>query len=203
MDSSGNGLDTSEAVRRGLDFLLAEQHDGGQLVWFAGASTMSTAPGLCCARFNAVGLDRMITRRCAGPIAWLMKIQNQDGGWGEDDAGYAVDYVGYKPCESTASQTAWALLGLMAAGEVGSEAVRRGIAYLEASQSADGFWDEVRYTAVGFPRVFYLRYGGYPKFFPLWALARYRNLQKAEQALSSPTACSPSSARIFFCQDFR
>jgi squalene-hopene/tetraprenyl-beta-curcumene cyclase len=176
----GERLETSEAVRRGIAFLLAEQHAEGS--WFGrwGLNYVYGTWSVLCAR-NAVGIDRRhpAVRRA---IAWLKTIQNQDGGWGEDDAGYAVDYTGYKPCESTASQTAWALLGLMAAGEVDSEAVRRGIAYLEASQSADGFWDEVRYTAVGFPRVFYLRYGGYPKFFPLWALARYRNLRKAGQA---------------------
>ena len=67
-------------------------------------------------------------------------------------------------------------LGLMAAGETGHAAVGRGISYLLRTQAEDGFWAEARYTATGFPRVFYLRYHGYPKFFPLWALARYRNL---------------------------
>ena len=71
---------------------------------------------------------------------------------------------------------AWALLGLMATGDVDDPAVERGIKYLQQHQGSDGFWDEARYTATGFPRVFYLRYHGYPKFFPLWALARYRNL---------------------------
>ena len=75
-----------------------------------------------------------------------------------------------------ASQTAWALLGLMATGDVNDPAVARGIEYLQTHQGSDGFWQEARYTATGFPRVFYLRYHGYPKFFPLWALARYRNL---------------------------
>ena len=75
------------------------------------------------------------------------------------------------------SQTAWALLGLMAAGEVGNPAVLRGIEYLKSTQTEKGLWDEARYTATGFPRVFYLRYHGYAKFFPLWALARYRNLK--------------------------
>ena len=69
------------------------------------------------------------------------------------------------------------LLGLMAAGEVDHPAVARGIAYLTKTQNKAGEWDEARYTATGFPRVFYLRYHGYPKFFPLWALARYRNLR--------------------------
>jgi squalene-hopene/tetraprenyl-beta-curcumene cyclase len=68
------------------------------------------------------------------------------------------------------------LLGLMAAGEVGHPAVARGVEYLKGTQTEKGLWDEQRYTATGFPRVFYLRYHGYSKFFPLWALARYRNL---------------------------
>jgi squalene-hopene/tetraprenyl-beta-curcumene cyclase len=110
-------------------------------------------------------------------VAWLVSIQNRDGGWGEDGNSYRLDYRGYEAAPSTASQTAWALLGLMAAGEVDHPAVARGILYLTATQGPDGFWHEERYTATGFPRVFYLRYHGYPKFFPLWALARYRNLK--------------------------
>jgi squalene-hopene/tetraprenyl-beta-curcumene cyclase len=108
--------------------------------------------------------------------AWLIAIQNEDGGWGEHGASYRLDYKGHEAALSTASQTAWALLGLMATGDVADPAVARGIEYLQNKQGSDGFWDEARYTATGFPRVFYLRYHGYPKFFPLWALARYRNL---------------------------
>ena len=108
---------------------------------------------------------------------WLIAIQNEDGGWGEDCESYRLDYKGYEPAPSTASQTGWALLGLMAAGEVDSEAVARGIRYLRKTQSTDGLWPQDHYTGGGFPRVFYLRYHGYPKFFPLWALARYRNLK--------------------------
>ncbi len=76
---------------------------------------------------------------------------------------------------STAFQTAWALLGLMAAGEGDSEAVRRGVAFLIEIQEAGGGWSDPEFTAPGFPRVFYLRYHGYSMIFPLWALARYRN----------------------------
>jgi squalene-hopene/tetraprenyl-beta-curcumene cyclase len=109
---------------------------------------------------------------------WLVAIQNEDGGWGEDGTSYKLDYHGYEQAPSTASQTAWALLGLMAVGETDHPAVARGIAYLKTTQGDDGFWNEPRYTATGFPRVFYLRYHGYSKFFPLWALARYRNLTR-------------------------
>jgi squalene-hopene/tetraprenyl-beta-curcumene cyclase len=125
---------------------------------------------------NAAGMDPAAPeiRRA---VKWLEAIQNADGGWGEDGSSYKLDYRGYERAPSTASQTAWAVLGLLAAGEVGSAAVARGIAYLIEKQGLDGFWAEPRYTATGFPRVFYLRYHGYAKFFPLWALARYRNLQ--------------------------
>ena len=108
---------------------------------------------------------------------WLISIQNSDGGWGEDGTSYKLDYRGHEAAPSTASQTAWALLGLMAAGEIDHPAVERGISYLLRTQGRDGFWSEQLFTATGFPRVFYLRYHGYPKFFPLWALARYRNLK--------------------------
>jgi squalene-hopene/tetraprenyl-beta-curcumene cyclase len=88
-----------------------------------------------------------------------------------------LDYRGYEPAPSTASQTAWALLALMAAGRIDHLSVPRGIEYLLRTQKADGLWDQAHYTGGGFPRVFYLRYHGYPKFFPLWALARYRHLK--------------------------
>jgi squalene-hopene/tetraprenyl-beta-curcumene cyclase len=108
---------------------------------------------------------------------WLVEIQNSDGGWGENCDSYKLDYKGYEPAPSTASQTAWALLGLMAAGQVDHPAVARGVNYLKATQDGDGLWSQAHYTGGGFPRVFYLNYHGYPKFFPLWALARYRNLK--------------------------
>ena len=111
-------------------------------------------------------------------VEWLAAIQNPDGGWGEDGSSYKLDYHGYEAAPSTASQTAWAVLGLIAAGALDHPAIARGIKYLADAQGADGFWDEPRYTAIGFPRVFYLRYHGYPKYFPLWALARYRNLTR-------------------------
>ncbi|GAA0526923.1 squalene-hopene/tetraprenyl-beta-curcumene cyclase [Rhizomicrobium palustre] len=128
------------------------------------------------AGLNAAGIDHshpMIRKA----VDWLVTIQNEDGGWGEDCDSYKLEYKGYEKAPSIASQTAWALLGLMAAGEVDHPAVARGVRWLEANQGADGLWPQEYYTGGGFPRVFYLRYHGYPKFFPLWALARYRNLK--------------------------
>jgi squalene-hopene/tetraprenyl-beta-curcumene cyclase len=109
-------------------------------------------------------------------VAWLLEKQRPDGGWGEDGRSYWPGAPHGEASASTASQTAWALLGLMAGGEVANPAVARGVAYLVATQNPKGEWDEPWYTAVGFPRVFYLRYHGYRAYFPLWALARYRRL---------------------------
>jgi squalene-hopene/tetraprenyl-beta-curcumene cyclase len=128
------------------------------------------------AGLNGAGVDARhpMMRRAAD---WLVSIQNEDGGWGEDCDSYRLDYKGYEPAPSTASQTAWALLALMATGDVDHPAVMRGIRHLQRTQSEDGLWPQEHYTGGGFPRVFYLRYHGYPKFFPLWAVARYRNLK--------------------------
>ncbi len=133
--------------------------------------TWSALAGLAGA---GIGPDDETMKRGAD---WLIAIQNPDGGWGENCASYKLDYKGYEPAPSTASQTAWALLGLMAAGQVDHPAMARGIQWLTARQEADGLWTQTHYTGGGFPRVFYLNYHGYPRFFPLWALARYRNLK--------------------------
>ena len=172
----GETSKTSPALARGVEHLLSEQEADGS--WFGrwGMNYVYGTWSALCA-LNAAGVDPASApiRRA---VAWLASIQNQDGGWGEGGESYKLEYRGYEPAPSTASQTAWALLGLMAAGAVDHPATARGVAYLARTQGPDGFWPEAHYTATGFPRVFYLRYHGYPKFFPLWALARYRNLQR-------------------------
>jgi squalene-hopene/tetraprenyl-beta-curcumene cyclase len=130
---------------------------------------------LCALNAAGLGLSHPVVRKAAD---WLLAIQNVDGGWGEDCESYALDYKGYQPAASRASQTAWAVLGLMATGLVDDPAIAAGVAWLVKHQDDDGFWTEPYYTGGGFPRVFYLRYHGYAKFFPLWALARYRNLKR-------------------------
>ena len=167
----------SPALQRAVDYLRRTQLADGS--WY-GRWGMNYIYGtwsvLCC--LNAAGLAPAspVTRKAAD---WLVSIQNGDGGWGEDGTSYKLDYRGYERAPSTASQTAWALIGLMAAGAADSPAVKRGIDFLLRTQASDGLWAEERYTATGFPRVFYLRYHGYAKFFPLWALARYRNLTQS------------------------
>ncbi len=164
-------------LKAGIEYLIKTQRDDGSWWGRWGVNyiygTWSALAGL-----NGAGLgpDHPAMKKGAD---WLAAIQNPDGGWGENCDSYKLDYRGYEPAPSTASQTAWALLGLMAAGQVDHPAVARGVAYLKATQQSDGLWTQAHYTGGGFPRVFYLNYHGYPKFFPLWALARYRNLKSS------------------------
>jgi squalene-hopene/tetraprenyl-beta-curcumene cyclase len=171
----GATLQNSKALSDGVGYLRRTQLAEGSWYGRWGLNYIYGTWSALCA-LNAAGVDHgdPVIRKGAD---WLLSIQNKDGGWGEDARSYRLDYNGFQVAPSTASQTAWALLGLMAAGEVAHPAVAKGIQYLTATQTEKDLWDEQRFTATGFPRVFYLRYHGYPKFFPLWALARYRNLR--------------------------
>ncbi|BAT59609.1 squalene--hopene cyclase [Variibacter gotjawalensis] len=177
----GDTIEKNPNLKRAVEYLRKTQMPEGSWYGRWGLNYIYGTWSVMCA-LNAAGVDQKDDMMRRG-VAWLLKIQNADGGWGEDGVSYKLDYRGYEPAPSTASQTAWAMLALMAAGEGNNPAVERGVAYLAATQNDEGLWDEERYTATGFPRVFYLRYHGYRKFFPLWAMARYRNLQNA----NSPT----------------
>jgi len=164
------------SVVAAIAYLRREQEDEG--CWFGrwGTNYIYGTWSVLCA-LNAIGLDPkdpMIRRA----VAWLYEKQQADGGWGESGASYWAGQPKGEGAPSTPAQTAWALLALMAAGEVDSEAVAKGIGQLVSTQKSDGTWAEDYYTAVGFPRVFYLSYHGYKAFFPLWALARYNNLKQ-------------------------
>ncbi len=173
------GTPASDPVlTRALAWLRCEQERDGS--WFGrwGTNYIYGTWSVLCA-LNALGLahdDPAIQRA----VAFLLATQREDGGWGEDEETYAGAPPGrYK--ESTPSHTAWALLGLMAAGEADHPAVARGIAWLADAQRENGAWMEQPYNAVGFPRVFYLRYHGYKQYFPLLALARFTALRHANQ----------------------
>jgi squalene-hopene/tetraprenyl-beta-curcumene cyclase len=173
----GDMPDKDKRTAEAVDYLRRTQHPEGS--WY-GRWGMNYIYGTwsVLSALNAAAVDPQ-SPEIRKAVSWLVKIQNSDGGWGEDGSSYKLDYQGYETAPSTPSQTAWALLGLMAAGEIDHPAVARGIDYLSRTQGTDGLWDEPRFTAVGFPRIFYLRYHGYAKFFPVWAMARYRNLKSS------------------------
>jgi len=173
----GERPETSPRLAAALRYLETEQEKDGSFWGRWGVNYVYGTWSALCA-FNAAGLTGAapVVRKAAD---WLIQIQNPDGGWGESCDSYDLAYKGYQPAHSTSSQTAWALLGLMAAGQLDHPAVAKGIAWLAGAQGEDGLWPEDHYTGGGFPRVFYLRYHGYRKFFPLWAAARYRNLKIA------------------------
>ena len=172
---AAEGLAGSRAARRGVVWLLRAQESDGS--WFGrwGANyvygTGAVVPALIAA---GVRQDKPAIRRA---VAWLEAHQNPDGGWGEDMRSYDDSALAGRG-ESTASQTAWALLALLAAGEgePGREnptAAERGVRWLIEHQRDDGTWDEPQYTGTGFPRDFYLNYHLYRLVFPVSALGRY------------------------------
>jgi squalene-hopene/tetraprenyl-beta-curcumene cyclase len=161
---------SAERIDRGVRWLLSAQEADGS--WFGrwGANhvygTGAVVPGLV-----AAGVDpaHPAVRRA---VSWLTSHQNDDGGWGEDLRSY-VDHAYRGRGASTASQTSWALLALLAAGERGTEPVSRGVAFLVATQLEDGTWDEPWFTGTGFPGDFYLNYHLYRLVFPVMAIGRY------------------------------
>ena len=174
------GYDTRyPSARRAVEFLKREQEEDGSWYGRWGVNyvygTWSVLTGL-----RAIGED-MSAPYVRNAIAWLEVVQNHDGGWGESCLSYADQTLAGRG-ESTPSQTAWALLGLLSAGLSDSISVVRGINYLLRHQRKDGSWEEYRHTGTGFPRVFYLRYHWYCQYFPLWALAMYRNLRTHGEA---------------------
>jgi squalene-hopene/tetraprenyl-beta-curcumene cyclase len=157
------------ALRRGIEWLLAHQEPDGS--WFGrwGINHIyGTGAVLPALREAGVSREHLCVRRA---VRWLEEHQNADGGWGEDPRSYA-DPVWVGRGTSTASQTAWALLALEAAGEANSLAARRGLEWLARAQLPDGTWDEPQFTGTGFPGDFYINYHLYRLVFPTMALGR-------------------------------
>jgi len=170
------GYDKNHAVvKKAIQFIRDEQESDG--AWFGrwGVNYLY-GTALVLRGLEAVGVDHHEPYVQSG-AEWLRMVQNADGGWGESCASYDdpnLKGVG----ESTPSQTAWAIMGLLAANDTRSDCVARGIAYLLRTQKKDGSWDELHYTGTGFPRVFYLGYHLYRQYFPLIALTTYAKVMK-------------------------
>jgi len=162
------------ALERSIEYIRSEQELDGS--WFGrwGTNyiygTWSVLLGL--EQTSIPKTDPLYTKA----VTYLKSVQREDGGWGEDNQSYyEIEKYSGQFHYSTAFQTAWAVLGLIAAGETDSPEVKAGIEFILNNQQSDGVWNDECFTAPGFPKVFFLKYHGYDKFFPLWALARYRN----------------------------
>jgi squalene-hopene/tetraprenyl-beta-curcumene cyclase len=166
------------AVKKAIQFLQKEQEPDGS--WFGrwGVNYIY-GTALVLRGLEAVGVDEHepYVQQAA---EWLRMVQNPDGGWGETVGSYD-DHNLKGQGESTASQTAWAVLGLLSANDTRSDSVARGIAYLLRTQKKDGSWEESSYTGTGFPRVFYLKYHMYRQYFPLLALTTYAKIMAGER----------------------
>jgi len=168
-----NHPEYAQALERTIDYLRTEQEPNGS--WFGRWGTNyvygTWSVLLALEQTNLPKTDDMYTKAAT----WLKSVQRADGGWGEDNYSYHDTNFSAKYHLSTAFQTAWAVLALCAAGEAHSAETKAGIDFILRTQKTDGVWNDKCFTAPGFPKVFYLKYHGYDKFFPLWALARYRN----------------------------
>jgi squalene-hopene/tetraprenyl-beta-curcumene cyclase len=180
------GYDQSDRrVKKAIKFIRKQQEPDGS--WFGrwGVNyiygTMLVLRGL-----QAIGVDEHEPYVQQG-AEWLRMVQNPDGGWGETCGSYDdASTRGVGP--STPSQTAWAIMGLLAANDTRSDSVARGIAYLLRTQKKDGSWDEPHTTGTGFPRVFYLVYTLYRQYFPLIALTNYAKVVSGETTGSNSNA---------------
>ncbi|MBS0382476.1 MAG: squalene--hopene cyclase [Proteobacteria bacterium] len=173
LDRSSDGNARDRVTR----FLVAEQTPEG--AWFGRWGTnyiYGTWSVLVALRDSGMAADAAPIQRA---VAWLKSVQQADGGWGEGNDSYLDPGLRGRGAHSGPTQTAWALLALLRAEEGSSPAVSRGIDYLLRTQ-LEGRWYDTRFNAPGFPRVFYLRYHGYSRYFPYWALVRYRNARAGQ-----------------------
>ncbi len=170
LGSFGYGL-ANEVVRRAISFIKSNQEADGS--WW-GRWGVNHLYGTCTVLtgLEAIGenMSRPYIRKAE---KWLKSKQNTDGGWGESCESYRQSPSNTCMARSTPSQTAWALMALIAAGETASPETRNGVAYLLERQNPDGTWDEKEYTGTGFPKYFYLRYDNYRNCFPLMALGKF------------------------------
>lgn len=205
-----SGLSSSHpAVRRGVEYLLRVQEPDGS--WY-GRWGVNYLYGtfLALRGLRAAGVSENEPSIQRG-IEFVRAYQNRDGGWGESCASY--DEGRFMPNPSTPSQTAWAILSLLAGGDIRSESLHNGVDYLVRSQRSDGTWNEEYCTGTGFPRVFYLTYTDYRNMFPLLALSIYRKamaisdeIPQAEsrrsQTVESDLVRAHSAARAAYARSF-
>ena len=168
-----------DEIQKGIKFLKNEQEEDGS--WFGrwGANyiygTWSVLHAL-----NAAG-ENMNANYIKKAIAWIKNKQNKDGGWGESCATYWKEKKNMPSIKSMPSQTSWAILSLFITEKINDPSIEKGIKFLKKNFDKKKLWIDNHFNAVGFPKVFYITYHGYAKYFTSWALSRYRNLKEGNK----------------------
>ena len=179
MLSQINKKNYKNEIQKGIKFLKNEQEEDGS--WFGrwGANyiygTWSVLHAL-----NAAG-ENMNANYIKKAIAWIKNKQNKDGGWGESCATYWREKKNMPSIKSMPSQTSWAILSLFITEKINDPSIERGIKFLKKNFDKKKLWIDNHFNAVGFPKVFYITYHGYAKYFTSWALSRYRNLKEGNK----------------------
>ena len=167
-------------IEKGVEFLRKEQEDNGS--WFGrwGANYIyGTLSVLHALKASGENMDKHYIKKA---ILWIKSKQNKDGGWGEDCATYWEENKDMKSIKSMPSQTAWAILSLLTTKDINDTSVKRGVEFLTKTFNKKKLWVDDHFNAVGFPKVFYITYHGYAKYFTNWALSRYQNLKEGKKS---------------------
>lgn len=166
----------AKEIRKGVEFIKRDQESDGSWYGRWGVNYIyGTWSALVALKGAGEDMQQPYIQKA---VSWLKSQQREDGGWGEGLETYHSDKKGYGET-STASQTAWAVMGLMSADAVEDTSVKRGVSYLTNAPKDGARWNEQYWSGTGFPKVFYLKYHGYAAYFPLWAVARYQNLMES------------------------
>ena len=179
MLSQINKKNYKNVIQKGVEFLKNEQEEDGS--WFGrwGVNyiygTWSVLHAL-----KAAGED-MDANYIKKSIAWIKNKQNKDGGWGEDCATYWKEKKNMPSIESMPSQTSWAILSLLIKEKINDPSIEKGVKFLKKNFDKKKLWVDNHFNAVGFPKVFYITYHGYAKYFTNWALSRYKNLKEGNK----------------------
>ncbi len=167
-------------IKKGVNFLKNEQEENGS--WFGRWGTNYIYGTWSALHALKAAGENMEADYIKKTILWIKNKQNNDGGWGEDCATYWKEKKNMTSIESMPSQTAWAILSLLTTENINDSSLTKGINFLTKNFNKKTLWKENHFNAVGFPKVFYITYHGYSKYFPNWALSRYQNLKKGKKS---------------------
>ena len=179
MFSQINKKNYKNAIQKGVEFLKNEQEEDGS--WFGRWGTNYIYGTWSVLHALKAAGENMNASYIKKAIAWIKNKQNKDGGWGEDCATYWKEKKNMKSIKSMPSQTSWAILSLLITEKINEPSIEKGIKFLKRNFNKKNLWIDHHFNAVGFPKVFYITYHGYAKYFTNWALSRYQNLKKGNK----------------------